>query len=150
MSLISSLAWFRNPAHLPPLPDIIHDILPEVTYVNLPFWHHDPHLLPDLFIGILTASTVIFILLHKNRWIILRRFLVIYGTLMCMRSITIVVTNLPDALPKCHEITRFHHWSQIDAKSVILRAIRLLTPVGEMTCGGVQCGGKGGVISCTF
>ena len=58
------------------------------------------------------------------------------STLMCMRTITIVVTNLPDALPKCHELTRFHHWDQIDVRSVIRRAMRLLIPVGEMTCGG--------------
>jgi hypothetical protein len=53
-----------------------------------------------------------------------------------MRSVTIVVTNLPDALPKCHEITRFHHWNQINARWVVLRAVKLLVPVGEMTCGG--------------
>lgn len=34
MSIVSALSWFRNPAHLPPLPDIIHDILPEVRIAS--------------------------------------------------------------------------------------------------------------------
>ena len=79
MALISSLSWFRNPAHLPPLPDIIHDLLPIITRVDLPFWHSEPHLLPDLFIVSLTLATFIFILCHNQRLIILRRFFVIYG-----------------------------------------------------------------------
>jgi hypothetical protein len=55
------------------------DWLAQVKQVDLPFWHKEPHLLPDLFIMGLTVATVIFILFHRHRWIILRRFFVIYG-----------------------------------------------------------------------
>ncbi len=76
MCMVSSLTWFRNPSHLPPLPDILHDVLPEIPYIPF-FPNTDPHTLPDFIILPLLAATVIFIVQHKQRWTILRRFLVL-------------------------------------------------------------------------
>lgn len=53
--------------------------LAQITRVNLPFWHQDPHLLPDLFISSLTVATLIFVLTNTHRFVILRRFFIIYG-----------------------------------------------------------------------
>lgn len=63
---------------------------------------------PDTIISLLLSSTILFVLWSPNRWFILRRFLVIYGSLMALRTVCILATSLPDAHPHCRDATPGH------------------------------------------
>ncbi len=98
MSFSVSIAWFRNPKNLKPLPDIGHDILQEWKEVHLPHSSYslvslEGRVVPDVFLLIMTVATLSFIFKQKLKWVILRRFFVIYGTLMLFRSVTVIVTR---------------------------------------------------------
>ena len=160
MCFVSSVTWFRCGArvcvHLcawqrasliarvchvdgsrspkqPPLPDIIHDLIPEVgthaqalslrcaltlhahgcvTYVSQLTYTPIPLLggitfdaVPDAAIGVLLSATLVFIFTNQHRWFIVRRFFVIYAALMALRSVCIVATSLPDPHPHCRNAT---------------------------------------------
>ncbi|KAJ3370811.1 hypothetical protein GGF31_003837 [Allomyces arbusculus] len=73
------------------LPDLGHDLIPHLK---------TPHL-PDYFIVTLTVLTVLMTLRHKHRMGLLRRYLYVHGTLLLLRSVTIVATTLPDPQEMC-------------------------------------------------
>lgn len=81
-------------------------------------------------------------LLTSCRVTLLRRFFTIYSTLMLMRSITIAVTTLPDSLPICQEMTPgTQPWYEINPRQVILRALKMSLPIGELSCGDLAVSG---------
>lgn len=69
----------------PPLPDIILDMLPLITWAFTAC---------ELIIMAMMFIFFTIILFHKHRLIILKRFFAISGTLFVMRSITLIVTTL--------------------------------------------------------
>ncbi|KAF8771179.1 Phosphatidylcholine:ceramide like protein [Argiope bruennichi] len=71
-----------------PLPDIFFDIFPPVD------WALD---VSEVIIIISVWLTVLMIIMHKHRFILLRRCFVIIGLLYFMRSITMFVTQVPVA-----------------------------------------------------
>ncbi|XP_054717171.1 phosphatidylcholine:ceramide cholinephosphotransferase 1-like [Uloborus diversus] len=72
----------------PPLPDVFFDIFPPVD------WALD---VSEFIIIVSVWLTVLMIIMHKHRFIILRRCFVIIGLLYFMRSITMFVTQVPVA-----------------------------------------------------
>ncbi|CAK4698938.1 unnamed protein product [Aphanomyces euteiches] len=144
MCYSNSLAWFRNPKNLLPLPDLGHDILPlwkDVTVYDK-VYPHEAHKIPDIVMGILIGSTAIFAMIHPLRWKIIQRFFIIYGSLCIMRSVTVICTSLPDSAEKCRQMTPLgnlqsgaHGWEDITMRAVLVRSLKLLVPIGEVTCG---------------
>lgn len=152
MACVSALVWYRNPAGMAPLPDIMHDLLPFVDELSLPAFGVIPgHKLPDFFIALLLSATMLFILSRPQRATIARRFFTVYATLMLMRCVTIVVTSLPDALPICHTLTPgTQRFVDINIRAVILKAIRMVVPLAghtpEMTCGDMVFSGHSTIL----
>lgn len=90
----------------------------------------------DAILGILSASTLVFVISRPYRWLILRRFLVIYGSLALLRAFTVFSTQLPDSAARCREITpSAQTLSKIDYYSVVERAMDLVIPIEPLTCG---------------
>lgn len=59
-----------------------------------------------------------------------------------MRSVTVIATSLPDSSKKCRMMTPTGNlssgasgWDDITARDVLIRSVKLLVPVGEVTCG---------------
>jgi len=83
------------------LPDPWHDLTDWVLHylgfsdeIN---WHH----IPDLFVAWVSAFTMAFVLMHPRRFLILRRVTIIFGILFFFRSLTVLMTALPDPSPVC-------------------------------------------------
>ena len=82
----------------------------------------------------------------KDRSDIFRRFIVVYGTLELMRTVTVLLTSLPDASEKCRMLTPIGDlpsgastWSAIfnptTMTSIIIHTLKILIPVHPITCG---------------
>ena len=85
-----------------PLPDLGHDILgPKLEVIRLAGLDMDADEIPDICMFILMVATLVMVLWSRCRWIILRRWFTVHGTLMFLRSVTVVVTSVPDAHPRC-------------------------------------------------
>lgn len=87
--IVNIIAHMRFPQDSPPLPDLGHDILPDLSHHP---WIHLPDviLVTHIVVGVSTA------LMLKERFVILRRGLIIYSTLMFVRSLCILSTSLPE------------------------------------------------------
>ncbi|CAH8439232.1 unnamed protein product [Schistosoma turkestanicum] len=75
----------------PPLPDIFLDNLPHISW---------GFIAAEVVIIILSLIWLIILILHKYRWILLRRFFVLMGTIFLLRSITMSITSL--SVPGVH------------------------------------------------
>lgn len=144
MSFSSSIAWFRNPNHMGHVPDLVHELIGgTVEHFSLPWplsaisdtQFNCVHVLEVLMNGLIVI-TVLWALTQPWRWLALRRWLVIQGTLALMRTMTVLVTNLPDSRPFCHEATKgttLYHL--IDWEAVWGRTFKLATQEDPVTCG---------------
>jgi hypothetical protein len=146
-----SLTWHRNPREIPSLPDLGHDLMgPKWNFSvsldlgPLHLGHLDADEVPDVFMVGSIVAAVTFTLSHPLRWLILRRYFFIHGTLMIFRCFTVLVTSLPDSHPRCRHITPKGDQPQGSASIEHIRAnlqqvlgvyLRVLIPVGEVTCG---------------
>ncbi|CAN7994004.1 unnamed protein product [Ixodes hexagonus] len=72
----------------PPLPDIFFDLFPPLD------WALD---VSEVIIIVCIWSTLLLLLIHRYRWIVLQRVFLIMGLLYFMRSITMFVTQVPVA-----------------------------------------------------
>lgn len=96
MAFSTSIAWFRRPAAFM-LPDIGHDLLPEMlTMLGV-----DSHVVCDQLLFATAFATLTLIWRHPSRVLILKRFLVVYGSLMFLRAGTLLMTALPDPYSLC-------------------------------------------------
>lgn len=135
MAFSTSVAWFRRPPSFA-LPDIGHDLLPEVLTV----YGLDAHMICDKLLYTTIVATLGFVCGHPERETILRRFFVVYGTLMLMRSTTVLMTALPDPYFRCLTMetgTFGHRWSTIPWGRVVSKFITLFdgSASGSLTCG---------------
>ena len=74
------------------LPDLGHALLPRTSY----------HALPDHFVTFgFVCTSLYFLVGHRHRLGILRRFFYCHGLLMLIRNILIVITTMPDPNPAC-------------------------------------------------
>lgn len=96
MAFSTSIAWFRRPAAFM-LPDIGHDLLPEMlTMLGV-----DSHVVCDQLLFATSFATLALVWRHPSRVCILKRFLVVYGSLMFLRAGTLLMTALPDPYSLC-------------------------------------------------
>lgn len=72
----------------PPLPDVFFDLFPPLD------WALD---VSEVIIIVCIWSTLLLLLIHRYRWIVLQRVFLIMGLLYFMRSITMFVTQVPVA-----------------------------------------------------
>lgn len=66
------------------------------AYINV---HH----LPDTITAWISFLTLLFVLAHPRRFLIIRRTTIIFAILFLFRAFTVTVTSLPDASPVCRE-----------------------------------------------
>ena len=106
------ITWLRHPAGNPVLPDIVHELVPQVVNVSLPgipgVWAGAPWDTIDFvdgMIGLLGASVLFLVFTRRAPWLVLRRVLVVHSILLLLRVLTVAVTSLPDSRPKCHAVT---------------------------------------------
>ncbi|RYG41196.1 hypothetical protein EON68_03365, partial [archaeon] len=142
MAVSSSLAWYRNPKHAGHLPDIVHELVPYMDVFTVPGSQYvtrdgQPITIGGLELGEsllsgLVLVTVLWTLCNSWRWLALRRALVIYGTLCLWRSVTILVTSVPDASPRCtHTTPGTVLVSDMPWRDALARGMGIL--VGELT-----------------
>ncbi|CAN7937565.1 unnamed protein product, partial [Ixodes hexagonus] len=70
----------------PPLPDVFFDLFPPID------WALD---VSEIIIVVCSWSTLVLLLVHRYRWIVLQRVFLIMGLLYFMRVITMFVTQVP-------------------------------------------------------
>lgn len=129
MSAVASVAWFRTPARGPPLPDLFHDYLPDLSGTE---WE----VIPDYILNVDYLCTVA-LLLYRGVFIsVLCRSVIVYAALMVLRCITVLVTTLPDSDPHCRLVVPGTvPMSEIDYGKVWEKTLSLIIPVNPITCG---------------
>jgi len=108
----------------PPLPDLALDNLPHIP------WAFELAELMILTMGIILFGIVI---LHRHRWVMLRRFCAITGSIFLLRCVTMLVTSLsvPGTHLKCdvsvgssHEEKLLHAWKIISHLALSVSGVR--------------------------
>ena len=133
MALSTCIAWYRRPAVFD-LPDIGHDLLPQISTII--GW--DAHVMCDNLLRFTVALTFGFIHRHAERSKILRRFFVVYGSVLALRSCTLLMTALPDPYFLCAASAKGSlRWSAISWHAVLVDVFALFGPSekNSMTCG---------------
>jgi hypothetical protein len=128
------------------LPDLGHDVIsrvielwtgcaPEEAYVH---WFEGP----DFMVWMHTFAMGALLFVHPRRLTIFRRWCIVLGWLMLLRSLCIIVTSIPDASPTCQdqlEPGRANGQYRRDgfrAEKVLRRAWKVWTgPGANITCG---------------
>lgn len=86
----------------------------------------------ELLMNTLIISTLLFVLSQPWRWLVIRRAFIVYGTLCLWRSVTILITSVPDASPRCsHTTPGTHHFSSVPWATALQRGLAIV--VGELT-----------------
>mmetsp|Transcript_34586 Transcript_34586/g.44133 ORF Transcript_34586/g.44133 Transcript_34586/m.44133 type:complete len:407 (+) Transcript_34586:155-1375(+) len=150
-AVASVIAGYRTPhtqilsldgavTHQVTLPDLGHDLWAAVlNWLDHQRDYIDFHSLPDKMLEHLGKATLLFMLLHPKRLMIIRRVAVILGILCFCRATTVSVTTLPDASPTCHaqffNETGFYKSQPIFPKAFIRGWIFLMAPDEHITCG---------------
>lgn len=112
------------------LPDLGHEILPFIDFFELPNFVVEMQLY--MFLALLTF--------HPKRFIILRRTTLMLGIIYLFRSITVLLTSLPDSSPICHaqfmdSVTGSYKKNRL-YPTVFYRALKILkNGGGDITCG---------------
>jgi len=111
MAISSAVAWYRNPKHAGHLPDVLHEAVPYVEEIHIPFtsyisadgkpWSVGGLELAEVMLSVVVFTTAGWALTQRWRWLVLRRACIVYGTLALLRTVTILVTAVPDASPRC-------------------------------------------------
>lgn len=112
--------------------------LPDIVLNNIPYhaWALDVSEVLIMFSTLMAAFTV---LLHKHRYILVRRVCVIVGVLYGYRAITMIVTVLPAANPEYLCDPQLNH--TISAGEVAHRVVKILSGFGLSINGQhVYCG----------
>jgi len=84
------------------LPDLGHDVWAFILqYFGFEHDYVNDYSIPDQLVTRLSVFTILFGACHPQRFVIMRRSVVILGIMMALRAITVSVTQLPDASPVC-------------------------------------------------
>ncbi len=125
----------RHPAGAPHLPDMIHELVPQVTHIWLPgLGRLDSVDAIDLSMGALVVATALLVITRRAPWLVLRRTLVIHGSILLLRCLTVMCTSLPDSRPMCHAVTPGTVPLR-DLTSRSLLAIAVMNRRENITCG---------------
>ena len=123
------------------LPDLGHDIVEMVAdSLGARTKYIDHYSLPDELVSALFVATLILIALHPQRFMILRRLLVLFGMMFLLRAVTVSVTQLPDASPTCQAqfgdpIRGAYKRQKMFPKAFRRAWIFLTSPTSHVTCG---------------
>jgi len=147
MSVSSNIGWFRNPNHMGHVPDFVHELIgvsletiaipgtSSFTKDHQPYQLNAIHTAEYIMLGLMYA-TIAWALTQPWRWLALRRWFTIQGTLALLRSITVLVTNVPDSRPYCHtETPGTTPYHELPWPSVWERTFQLATMGDMVTCG---------------
>lgn len=88
---IDILDFEAKPTGQKGLPDIGHDLLPLLNWIEL----------PDVFVATSLSTVGVFLILHPKRLMIVRRAVFVFASLCLLRSFTVIATSLPDPAPRC-------------------------------------------------
>lgn len=110
----------RMPLSAPILPDLGHEYIPKLSPENL----------GDRVMTCLIVSFVIAMILNKNRWALLTRFLLTLGNLYILRVVTILVTSLPPTENHCRSDYQ-------EIKNIYWNTLKGLLTLGG---GNIHCG----------
>jgi len=111
----------------PPLPDIILDNVPHIP------WAFE---MTELCGMTLLAIWLLMIMFHKHRWIIVRRFFAIAGTIFLLRCVTMLITSL--SVPGVHLDCKprpYGSWANRLRNAYIIWSGAGLSLQGVRTCG---------------
>mmetsp|Transcript_9530 Transcript_9530/g.19396 ORF Transcript_9530/g.19396 Transcript_9530/m.19396 type:complete len:420 (-) Transcript_9530:69-1328(-) len=151
MNFTTSVAWYRNPRELGLLPYIGHDILgevPEVIHTSIFGKEIEFHAesMSDNLILTLLVLTIVQFSRDPDRGDIFRRFIMVYGLLEMMRTVTVLLTSLPDASAACRRLTPIgdlacgaSSWKAMNNNEtwseILIHTGKILIPVHPVTCG---------------
>lgn len=114
----------------PPLPD---QILDRINYQKWALFGC------EYVIQLQTVMALLVVLLHKHRFLVLRRAFLIVGVLYMYRSITFFVTNLPKSDPEYHCAPKTN--GTLNFFEVMRRSLKIVTGLGlTMNGNHVYCG----------
>lgn len=133
MATSTAIAWYRRPYSVV-LPDVGHDLLPEV----LTMFGMNAHLMCDNLLRCTVTATVVLVCTRSQRSLVFKRVLIVYGTLMFLRAFTLLLTSLPDPYFLCSIHPKaMYGWREIPWSRIPIDVLTLFGPNKEnsMTCG---------------
>ena len=134
MAVSTAIAYFRRPLHTV-LPDVGHDLLPHIATIA----GTDSHLICDRLLQLTVACTLTFIFRNttQQRVHILQRFFLSYGSIMALRTITLLMTSLPDPYPLCRHSApeAQRHWHDMPWSLIVSNAVAIANRDSSLTCG---------------
>ena len=133
MATSTAVAWYRRPYSFI-LPDVGHDLLPEVSTM----FGMNAHLMCDNLLRGTVVGTALLVCTRSERSLIFKRVLIVYGTLMFLRAFTLLLTSLPDPYFLCGLHPKaLYAWHEIPWASIPVDVLTLFGPNDEnsMTCG---------------
>jgi len=110
----------RMPRNVPPLPDMGHELIPKL----------EPEKLGDFTMMSMVVTLIVCLVLNRNRWPIIIRFLITLGNLYILRIVSISVTSLPPTENHCR-----YEYKTID--NIYLNTLKGLLTLGG---GNIHCG----------
>ena len=123
------------------LPDLGHDAVELLaTWLEWDTPYIDNYALPDKLVYVLSVATIGLVAFHPQRFMILRRLLVLFGMMFCLRAVTVSVTQLPDASPTCqaqfgHPKRGVYKKQPMFPKAFHRAWVFLTSPTSHVTCG---------------
>jgi len=118
------------------------DLLPDLVLDNVDPEFGSPFL-ADYLVGVHVLIMLYVASCSSISTVIARRFYTIYGALNLFRALTISLTQLPDPSPRCAR-------SEPSARAhVLLCALRMMFPMGLVTCGDLIFSGHSVIIVLT-
>ena len=159
-ALSSAIAGYRNPQIVitapkwatthTTLPDLGHDFVAFVMKRLTGQEYIEMFEIPDYFVSIMGTVLVFFVFIHPRRFMILRRLFFVFSVLNVLRSLTVSMTSLPDASPKCaaqfDNSTYKNRPVDVALVKSLQRAFLLVIQPGQhVTCGDMVFSGH-----CTF
>lgn len=134
-TLAPLLPPFRHPAGAPHLPDLVHELIPQVKSVWVPgLGTMDAVEAIDVSLVGLIAATLLLTATRRAPWLVLRRTLVVHASVISLRCLTVLCTSLPDSRPKCHAATGpSEALGRLSLRRVLATA--LMNTAQNITCG---------------
>ncbi|CAI5448747.1 unnamed protein product [Caenorhabditis angaria] len=118
-TIVLSYVHEKYPINQPPLPDIVFD--------HFPYYREGLAICETLMI-VSFSCVLALIAFHRHRWIVLRRLCTIGAILYFLRSITMIVTQVPVADPNWHCAPRLG--GNGTAWQIIWRGVKMIVGVG--------------------